>query len=226
MSQELEPSATPEQEPTPDASDEAVQQLVASISTRLQAGESRETIAADLTSSGMTPDEAAQLVDNLDDARLKLIRDEAITPHKLAIAALAAGWAALIGGILWGLIAIFTEREIAYVALGVGFVCGLAVVKCTKARGFPVQLLAMLSSIVGIFIGKYVILAHFIKQSIAEQQGKEAAADVAYVSLGMFQLFVENVQHLLSPFDLLWFGLAMFTAWQMPRKTTLAEKIS
>jgi hypothetical protein len=91
----------------------------------------------------------------------------------------------------------------------------------TRARGLPLQVIAVAASVAGILIGKYGILAHIIKQEIAQQNGADAAAEISYVSLGMIELFVQNVQHMLSPFDLLWCGLAMFTAWKMPAKSNV-----
>lgn len=202
-----------------EADQESAKQLTSHVLQKLQSGQSRESVAAELSATGLEPATAAEIVEKLDLARQRLKDGERITPPKLLIAAIGAGWAALVCGIIWGAIVILTDHEIGFVAWGVGLVCGAVVAFATKARGIPLQVIAVVASLAGVFVGKYVILAHLIKQQIADQQGAAAAAEISYFSVGMLQLFAENVQLMLTPYDLLWCGLAMFTAWKIPAKT-------
>ena len=74
-------------------------------------------------------------------------------------------------------------------------------------------------ALLGILIGKYLSFA-WVVQDIAEEDG---------VSLGVFSgetfsLFRENLGTVFSGFDLLWVGLAVFTAWRLLRPEEEAEE--
>ena len=133
-------------------------------------------------------------------------------PSGSLLPAIAAGVvAALAGGIVWGLIAKFSEYEIGIVAWGIGWVAGTAVVFATRgAKGVPLQVIAIVSALAGIVLGKYLGYAFDIQEQ----------ADAAGVSLGlfssdMFRFFREDLEHVFGLFDLLWVGLAVFTAWRL-----------
>jgi hypothetical protein len=133
-------------------------------------------------------------------------------PSSSLLPAIAAGVvAALVGGIVWGLIAKFSEYEIGIVAWGIGWVAGTAVVFATRgAKGVPLQVIAIVSSLAGIVLGKYLGYAFDI-----QEQADAAGVSIGLFSSEMFDFFREDLEHVFGLFDLLWVGLAVFTAWRL-----------
>lgn len=123
--------------------------------------------------------------------------------NKLGTGILLAGAAAIIGGLVWALIAIYANYELAIVAWGIGFIAGYAVVLPSKkviTRAH--QVVAVLASIIGISFGKYLIFVDFIRES--------------YFSVRGFSLFFKNLDVVFSAFDILFILLAIVSAWQIP----------
>jgi hypothetical protein len=130
------------------------------------------------------------------------------------------GLAAAVGGGIWALIVILTGYVIGYMALGIGLLCGYAVVLFSKGgKGVPLQVVAVLSSVLGIVIGKYGTFFHFLKKAVAKQHGEAVAANVSLFSEKVLQVFVYNIGSRLSGFDILWVLLAVITAWSIPKAT-------
>jgi hypothetical protein len=93
------------------------------------------------------------------------------------------GLAAAVGGSIWGLIVSLTGYVIGYMALGIGLLCGYAVVLFSRGgKGMPLQVVAVLSSVLGIAIGKYATFFHFVKKAVAKQHGEAVAANVSFLS--------------------------------------------
>ena len=135
-------------------------------------------------------------------------------PASSLFPAIAAGLvAALVGGIVWGLIVKISDYEVGFVAWGIGFVAGSAVVLATRgAKGRPLQVIAVVSALLGILLGKYLAFA-FTVQDDAESVGDS----IGLLSGDMFSLFRNNLDVVFSFFDLLWVGFAVFTAWRIPQ---------
>ena len=129
-------------------------------------------------------------------------------PSSSLLPAIAAGLvAAIVGGIVWGLIVKISDYEVGIVAWGIGFVAGTAVVLATRgAKGRTLQVIAVVSALLGILLGKYLSYA-FAVQEQADAAGVEHRALLG----DMFRFFRENLDDVFGLFDLLWVGFAVFT---------------
>jgi hypothetical protein len=68
-------------------------------------------------------------------------------------------------------------------AWGIGLLSGFAVMFAARGKkGLPLQVIAVLSSIAGIVIGKYGTFFYWVRESIREEYGAEAAADLSVFS--------------------------------------------
>jgi hypothetical protein len=136
-------------------------------------------------------------------------------PSSSLLPAIAAGLAAaLVGGIVWGLIVKISDYEVGIVAWGIGFIAGTAVVLATRgAKGPRLQAIAVVSALLGILLGKYLSYA-FVVQEEAESFGES----IGLVSGDMFSFFRDDLDAVFSLFDFLWIGLAVFTAWRIPER--------
>ena len=116
--------------------------------------------------------------------------------------------------LICGLIVILTEYEIGIAAWGIGFFAGFGVVRFAGgAKGTPLQIVAVLSSLLGIVIGKYISYAYFFKQAVEDRFD----VDISYFASEIFRAFRENLGDVFGGFDLVWAVFAIATAWQMAR---------
>jgi len=196
----------------------AVKSLYAFVITRMKAGEDKAAISERLVEMGMDRSKAADAADTIYDEVLETAAKEQFTSDSILPAILGGSLAAAVGGILWGWIAIGFQREIGFMAWGLGLLAGFAVVWFSKGRkGVPLQVIAVISSILGIAVGKYTLWYHYAKAAIEKTYGSQAAAELSLFSEKMLQLFIERIGSMVSGFDLLWVVLAVITAWRIPR---------
>jgi hypothetical protein len=135
-------------------------------------------------------------------------------PSSSLLPAIAAGLvAAVAGGVVWALIVKISDYEVGFVAWGIGFIAGTAVVLATRgAKGPRLQVIAVVSALVGILLGKYLSFALIVQEDL-----ESIGESIGLTSGDMFTLFRENLDVVFSLFDLLWVGLAVFTAWRIPQ---------
>jgi hypothetical protein len=141
-----------------------------------------------------------------------LVREERPAAAALLPAVLAGLVAAVVGGVVWGLIVKWTDYEVGFVAWGIGFLVGIAVVTAARARGLVFQVVAVLCALLGILIGKYLSFV-WVLQNAAEDEFGEGV-DIPVFSMDTFDLFRENLDTVFGWIDLLWVGLAVVTAWR------------
>ena len=152
-----------------------------------------------------------------------LVQDEAAASPGFSAASLwpAVGGAlaaAIVGGIVWGLVIVETDYEVGFLAWGLGFVSGYAVLTFTRgARGTELQLIAAAGGVLGIVIGKYVAYVHFFQDFVRAQLGDDVASRVSYFDTQIVRFFLDDFTSLLSGFDIVWAVLAVATAWRIPR---------
>ena len=128
----------------------------------------------------------------------------------LLLAAAAGLVAALLGGVAWGLVVKFSEYEIGIVAWGIGFLVGAVVVAATRgAKGPALQAIAVVSALAGILLGKYLGYAFAV-----QEQADEAGVQLGLFSAELRTFFREDLGSVFGLFDVLWVGLAVYTAWR------------
>ncbi len=146
------------------------------------------------------------------------IEDDEMTLGTLIPAVIGGGLAAVVGGAVWGLIVNVTGYEIGYVALAIGLAAGFGVLLFARGRtGVALQIIAVVSSIFGILIGKYFTFFHQLKEVITQEYGAEAASHVSMLSGKAIHFFISNVRSMSSAYDILWVILAVATAWRIPK---------
>ena len=135
-------------------------------------------------------------------------------PSGSLLPAVAAGLVAgVVGGVVWGLIVKISDYEFGIVAWGIGFVAGTAVVFASRgAKGPPLQVIAVVSALIGVLLGKYLSYAF-----VVQEEADKAGVNLGLFSSQMFRFFREDLDNVFGLFDLLWIGLAVFTAWRVPQ---------
>jgi hypothetical protein len=121
--------------------------------------------------------------------------------------------AAIVGGVVWGLIVRWTDYEIGFAAWGIGFIVGTVVVLGAQhTRGLPFQLIAVVLALFGIVLGKYLAFVW-----IGQDELGDAGFEVPVFSKDTFDLFWDLKRDIWSGWDLLWAGLAVVTAFRIPQ---------
>lgn len=143
-----------------------------------------------------------------------------VTGGIVAGALLVGAFAAALGGAAWAAVAVMTDYESGFVAIGIGFVAGHAVVAGAGGRKGPtLQLVAVLVALLGIVLGKYFTYFWLLREFVQTELGADALAVRPY-DPEVIRLFVEDFRSLLSGFDLLWVGLAALVSLGIPRVPT------
>ena len=152
------------------------------------------------------------------------------TPVDLLMAVIGGLVGAVIGGIIWAAIIVVTEYEIGYVAIGVGALAGGGVLLATnRQRGLSFQTIAVMTSVLGIFIGKFLGGVYFYREILIEDYGMEVVNQIGIGGLfaDTLQFFPDYLSFTLEPIDLLFVALAIITAWRIPsgrgKQPTLQE---
>lgn len=129
-------------------------------------------------------------------------------------AIVAAVVAAILGGVVWGLIVKWSDYEVGFVAWGIGFLVGIAVLGATRgARGPVFQVVAVAGALLGILLGKYLSFAWVLQAVAREETG--GAVEIAVLSRDTVELFRDELDTVFDWIDLLWVGLAVYTAWRV-----------
>lgn len=196
----------------------AAEQLSNYVLSRMKHGKDKKAIAAELKADGAMHEQADRVVGEMYDAITKAARQQQFTSSSWQPALLGGLGAAIIGGVVWGLVMIYTGYEAGLVAWGLGWFCGWAVVKLTGGKkGVQAQAVAVICSMLGIFLGKYIAFYHYLADAVTQQHGETVAGEVSFFSLALLQQFFQNIGDLVQPLDLLFFGAAVYTAWTLTK---------
>lgn len=194
---------------------------VALVAEQMRAGTDQATIAAMLEDRGLDRVQARSFVDTVYPQLARVAEEERFTGSALGPGIAGGLIAAVVGGFLWGLIVILSEYEIGIAAWGIGFIVGFGVVRFAGgAKGTPLQVVAVVSSVLGIVIGKYISYAYFFKQAVSDRFD----VDISYFDSEIFRAFRENLGDVFGGFDLIWAGLAVVTAWQLTRPSGFGSR--
>lgn len=192
--------------------------LVSFVVEQMKINQDKHSIIEKLVEMGVVEQEARQLVEEIEEQATAIVDKEELTVGSLLTAFLGGMVAAVLGGIIWGLIVITTNYEIGFVALGIGALSGYGVLYLARGKkGFALQILAAISSIFGIITGKYIAFHHFFTEMVALEYGEEVASTISIFSIDTITLFTEELSYIVSGFDLLWILLAVATAWKIPQ---------
>ena len=89
----------------------------------------------------------------------------------------------------------------------------MAILFATRGqRGLPLQLIAIACALLGIALGKYLSFAWILSDVAQEQTG--GAVEISVFSRDTVDLFFDELGVVFDWIDLLWAGLAVFTAWK------------
>lgn len=127
------------------------------------------------------------------------VLDDAGPSGSLGLAIVGGGVAALIGAAVWGGIAKGTGYEIGWIALGIGFLCGVAVRALGKGSTPPFRAVGAATALSGVVLGKIFTILWVVSDT------------------GESISFADAVGFLPQTFgamDLLFAGIAIWEGWK------------
>ena len=131
--------------------------------------------------------------------------------------------AAIVGGLVWGLVMFFLDYELGILAWGIGVFAGYAVGRLSQnGRGFLFQIIAIASGLFGIFFGKYFGFFLTAYRYYSDEMGVITSQDLPNLSIDVLIIMISNWSELFNAYDILFIGLAVYYAWKMLRKPKLA----
>ncbi len=136
-----------------------------------------------------------------------IVRHNRLDDENLALGIVAGIAGAAIGAIIWALITFWTSFQIGYMAIGVGFLVGIAVRFAGKGVTPKFGVVGALLALVGCLAGN--VLASCIWAA------KEFAVSVFQIfPLLDLQLIGEILKETFSPLDLLFYALAIYAGYR------------
>jgi hypothetical protein len=125
--------------------------------------------------------------------------------------------AAIVGGIIWGLIVDATESELGIVAIGIGVLTGFAVMVASRgSTGVQLQVIAALAAAIGVLWGKYYAFVK-VGQGFLDEEFPGSGVSLPLFSGDTLDLFMDGFGELFSGWDIAWIGFAIYTAWRIPQ---------
>ena len=174
--------------------EEASESLFEYIVEQIRAGVNDTSIIRSLSEMGLSQPDAAEVVESVHADLAVAAEAERATGGSLLVALIAGVGAAILGGVIWGLIIINTGYEIGFMAWGLGLLAGFGVLFVTRGkRGAPYQGIAAISAVLGIVVGKYFTYVHFLKEAVRQQFGDAAASEVSMFSRDVFDFFLARI---------------------------------
>ena len=129
--------------------------------------------------------------------------------------------AGIVAGVVWYVVEILTSYRIGYIALGAGYLIGLAVVWGSgKKRGTILQLISVSITLLSIWCASYFAELYYINKAIAQEASQQGEQLVSYLWVSPFH--PELLKMMISPIGLLIWGIALYIASNIPRVRKLA----
>lgn len=149
----------------------------------------------------------------------KQLQEETSNPNIVG-ALLAGALGGVLGGFIWYLVVIAIQREIGYLAIGVGYLIGFATYfGAGRKRGRSIQAISALITLITLFTSEYFIFVHFLQEEVVKKVGVDKAAVVMdKITITPFNtIFLGSV---LSPIGLLIWAIGIYIACRFakPRK--------
>lgn len=194
------------------------------VINQLRAGAEPTAVVETLIGQGVSRSQASYLVESSQAAIMDIATAEQVDGRAIALGTVGGVLGASLGGAIWAMITVGTDSEFGLIAWGIGGLCGFAVALFARPkRGTPLQVVAVITSVLGIAIGKYGTF-YLMARNYLEEHGGDPA-DISAFSPDFIGAFFGTLPEMLSGFDLIFVGLAVVTAWGIPKAGGLASLV-
>jgi hypothetical protein len=131
---------------------------------------------------------------------------------------LAGGAAALVGAGVWALVTVLTGYQIGFMAIGIGFLVGLAVQFAGKGINKIFGVMGAALALFGCLLGNYFTVVHFV----GEAEGLGFFDTLNRISPAAIP---ELMAITFSPMDLVFYGIAVYEGFKLSFRKITHEEI-
>jgi len=131
---------------------------------------------------------------------------------------LAGAVAALVGAGVWALVTILTGYQIGFMAIGVGFLVGLAVQFFGKGISKIFGVMGAALALIGCLLGNYFTVVHFV----GEAEGLGFFDTLSQINPAAIP---ELMMVTFSPMDLVFYGIAVYEGFKLSIRKISAEEL-
>jgi hypothetical protein len=168
-------------------------------------------------------DSAGSEEPQFDAAQLQYALNQLRSEQNLALGAAAGFVAAVIGATIWALVTVFTGYQIGWMAVGVGFLVGIAVRSLGKGVDSMFGIVGALLALLGCILGNLFTVCGMV----AAEQDMGVFEVLSRLDI---QIATELMAATFSPIDLLFYGIAVYEGYKISfRQLTehdIAERIT
>ena len=146
-------------------------------------------------------------------------RKETENPNLYAATALGVV-AGIVAGIVWYLVESLSGYRIGYIALGAGYLVGLAVVwGAGKKRGPVLQLISVVITLFSVCGASYFSALYYVNKYVGEELAKQGKQLLSYIWVSPFH--PNLLKMIISPMGVLIWSIAFYIAFRVPRARKL-----
>lgn len=128
--------------------------------------------------------------------------------------------AGIVSGAVWFFVEILTGYRIGYIALGAGYLVGLAVVwGAGKKRGSVLQLISVVITLLSVVGASYFSAIYYVNKYVSEEVAKQGKHLDSYIWVSPFH--PDLLKMIISPIGILIWGIALYIAFRLPQARKL-----
>ena len=153
------------------------------------------------------------------EATEKTFKEETQNPN-MPMATICGMLAAVIAGAAWFLLTILTKYQVGYVAIGMGFIIGYAVIwGAGKKRGVSLQILSGAITLVTLLVSQYVLELYYIRKYLLEQKAEFPGYNGQWIFVSPFS--PEVLKDMFSPIGIFIWAIGIYFAYSLPKARSI-----
>jgi len=154
----------------------------------------------------------------IDEVKLQMVRERLRGEQSLGAGVGAGAVAALLGAVAWAVVTVLTGYQIGWMAIGIGFLVGLAVRHFGKGLDATFAVAGAALALLGCLLGSFLAVYGFASKEMGIPLTEVFdQVDVATV--------IEIMKQTFSPMDLLFYGIALYGGWQLSTRQITVEEM-
>lgn len=163
--------------------------------------------------------QAMFLCDNCRGIAEKAIQEETNNPS-MGMALVLGMLAAVVAGVVWFAFSVLTGYQIGYIAIGVGYLIGKAVIWGSGGkRGMPLQIMSAVITLLTLFISQYFITVYYIRQYLQEHISEYPGYAGQWFFVAPFD--PDIISAIFSPMGLLIWAVGIYFAYTIPKSRVI-----
>lgn len=177
------------------------------------------TMQSGTMQSGSPEGETKQEGDfQIDDLELQMLQERLRSEQNLGAGLAAGAVAALVGAGLWAVVTVMTGYQIGWMAVGIGFLVGLAIRHFGKGIDTSFAVAGAVLALAGCLVGNALSIYGFVSTEM-EVPLSEVFSQVELDVL--IQIMIDTF----SPIDLLFYGIAVYEGWKLSKRQITPEEL-